>query len=156
MANLFPDGYETETVELSDLVSDTPIGYKNGVAFDDLTGDFIRNGKNVVVDNTGIESYKNWCINCISTQRYSCLAYSTDFGIDIDAVFGAGSREEAEAILMQEITDALMADPYGRTEYVSDFTFNWIAADSLEVSLIVHGIDDVTIDITRYITNTAA
>lgn len=153
MANLFPEGYETETVELSEIVTDTVIGYRNGVAFNDEKGDFIRNGKNVVVDNTGVESWKNWCVNCISTRRYAHLAYSTDFGIDIDAVFQAKSREEAESILMREINDALMADPYSRTEYVSDFVFNWLAADSVEVSLKVHGIDEVTIDITAYITN---
>lgn len=153
MANLFPENYETETVELSELVNDTVIGYKNGVAFDDDTGDFIRNGKNVVVDNTGIESWKNWYVNCMSTQRYSCLAYSTDFGIDIAAIFSAPTREEAEAVAMKEITDASMADPYGRTEYLSDFVFEWVTPEGVKISLKVHGIDDVTIDVTVYITN---
>lgn len=153
MANLFPQGYETETVELSELVNDTVIGYKNGVAFDDEKGDLIRNGKNVVVDNTGVESWKNWFVNCMSTQRYACLAYSTDFGIDIVAIFNAPTRAEAEAVAMKEITDAAMADPYGRTEYLSDFVFEWTAPDSIKISLKAHGIDDVTIDVTVYITN---
>lgn len=152
MANLFPEGYESEVLEQSELASNTIIGYKNGVAFDDEKGDFIRNGRNVVVDNTGVESWKNWCVNCVSTQRYAHLAYSTDFGIDIEGALSAENREEAEAILTREITEALMADPYGRTAYISDISFDWVEPDAVKVDVTINGLDDVTIDITAYLT----
>lgn len=152
MANLFPEGYEDAVITAEDLTSDTPIGYRNGIAFDYESGDFRRDGKNKILDSDGIESWKSWCINCLQTERYKHLAYSSDFGIDLTAAMRASSREEAESILTREITEAIKADPYERTEYVEDITFDWSAPDTVAVSATIHGIADVTIDITAYIT----
>ncbi len=152
MANLFPEDYKQGASEGSELAGNTVIGYRGSVAFDDENGDYVRNGKNQLLDSPGIESWKNWCRNCISTQRYAHLAYSTDFGIDIEAAMKAGSREEAELILSREIEDALMADKYGRTEFVSKIEYNWTAPDSVEVHVTIYGIDSVTIDITATLT----
>lgn len=156
MANLFPEGYEDEIITEADTLANTVIGYRNGVAFDDKAGDFVRDGMNKMLDSTGIESWKSWCINAISTERYKHLAYNTDFGIELDKIFAASSREEAESLLTREITECLLADPYGRTEYVSDIEFDWEAPDAVSVRVIVQGIQDVTIDITAYITRAAA
>ena len=150
--NLFPEGYEDEIVTVEDRVSDKPVGYRNGIAFDYTTGDFMRDGKNKMLDSTGIKSWESWCINCLHTERYKHLAYSTDFGIDIAAAMAAGSREEAESILTREITEALLADPYERTAYVEEIEFDWTAPDAAAVHVRIHGVDDVTIDITAYIT----
>ena len=150
--NLFPEGYETEVVAEADLKSEEPTGYRNGVAFDYQTGDFKRDGMNKLLDSDGIESWKSWCINCIQTERYMHLAYSTDFGIETEAAMRATSQEEAESILTRQITEAIMADPYKRTAYIEDMKFEWTAPDTVTVSLAIRGIDDVTIDITAYIT----
>lgn len=151
MPNLLPDGYEDEVILEEDLVEEKPVGYLNGVSFDDETGDFKRDGRNKLLDSDGIESWKSWVINCMQTERYKHLAYSSDFGIELDQIFQADSREEAESILTRQITEAVLADPYGRTAYVESITYNWTAPDSVEVSATLHGIDDVTIDITAYI-----
>ncbi len=155
MPNLLPTGYETEITNLSNMASDRPIGYRNGPAFDYETGDYKRDGKNRILDCDGVESWKAWCINCISTQRYSKLAYGTDFGIELDLVFAAESHEEAESILIRQITEAILADPYGRCEYVENIGINWTAPDALEANVTLHGIDDVTLDLTAYITKEA-
>lgn len=152
MANLFPVGYENEVITSEDLKRKSVIGYRNGVAFSEKTGDFIRDGKNKILDSTGVESWRSWCINCIQTERYKHLAYSTDFGIEIDTALRASSREEAESILTREVTEALLADPYGRTAYIDEIEFDWTAPDSIKMSAKIHGIDEVTIDITAYIT----
>lgn len=152
MANLFPEGYEDEIITEEDVASDEPIGYRNGISFDYETGDFPRDGMNKLLDSNGIESWKSWCINCLQTERYKHLAYSTDFGIELDAALMASSREESESILTREITEALMADPYERTAYISDITFDWTAPDTVAVEVTIHGINDVTIDITAYLT----
>lgn len=152
MQNLLPEGYENEVITEADLVEDKPIGYRNGVAFDYLTGDFKRDGKNRMLDSDGIESWKSWVINCIQTERYKHLAYSSDFGVELDKVFAAESREEAESILVRQITEAVLADPYERTAYVESVELKWTDADALEVMAVLHGLDDVTIDITAYIT----
>ena len=153
--NLFPEGYENEVIEAADLEDSKTIGYRNGVSFDEQTGDFRRDGKNRMLDSTGIESWQSWCINCLQTERYKHLAYSTDFGIELDAVFAATSREEAESILTRQITEAIMADPYGRTEYIEEIEFDWTAPDTIRIHLVIHGIEDVSIDILAYITKEA-
>lgn len=151
MANLFPAGYEDEVITEEDLTSDTPIGYRNGMAFDYETGDFKRDGKNKILDSDGIESWKSWCIICIQTERYAHLACPTDFGVEKEAAMRAKTKEEAESILTREITEAILADPYERTKYVEDIAFDWTDPDTVKVSAIIHGIDDVTIDITAYL-----
>ena len=150
--NLFPEGYEEEIITQEDLASEQPTGYRNGIAFDSLLGDFLRDGMHKLLDSDGIESWKSWCINCLQTERYKHLAYSTDFGIEIDKAMKASSREEAESILTRQITEAIMADPYKRTKYIEEITFDWTAPDTVAVSATIHGIEDVTIDVTAYIT----
>lgn len=152
MPNLYPEGYEDDVITESDVSAKKPTGYRNGIAFDYEAGDFPRDGMNKLMDSTGIQSWKDWCINCLQTDRYKHLAYSTDFGIEIDKALRANSREEAESILLREITEALMADPYKRTDYVSDVTFDWKSPETLAIDVTIHGIDDVTIDITAYLT----
>ena len=148
MNNLFPDGYENEVVDQESLVTGQPIGYKPGAAFDYRNGDFIRDGRNYVLGNTGIEEWKSWVINCMQTERYKYLAYNTDFGIELDQVFSASSRQAAESILTREITEAIMADPYERTEYIDSIEYTWIDSDSVQVTASIVGIADVTIDVT--------
>lgn len=152
MANLFPTGYEDAVITEEDRKSSAAIGYRNGIAFDYETGDFKRDGKNSLLDSDGIESWKSWCIICIQTERYAHLACPSDFGIETAAAMRATSRAEAESILSREITEALLADPYGRTKYVEDISYEWTAPDSVLISATIHGIADVTIDITAYLT----
>lgn len=152
MANLLPEGYDSEVITDDEIADEQPKGYLNGIAFDISTGDFVRDGKNKILDSDGIESWRSWCYNCVNTERYKHLAYGTDFGIELDPVFSAESHEEAESILVRQITEALLADPYERTEYVEVGDIIWTAPDAIEAPITVHGINDVTIDITSYLT----
>lgn len=151
MANLFPTDYEAEIITDADRSNGSPIGYRNGIDFDFQTSDFVRDGKHRILDSDGIESWKSWCIICIQTERYAYLACPSYFGIDTAAAMRSTSREEAESILTREITEAIKADPYGRTEYVEDISFDWTAPDTVEVRAVIHGIADVTIDVTAYL-----
>lgn len=150
--NLFPAGYEAETLQSDNIVQQRPIGYRNGIAYDDEIGDFKRDGGHKLLDSTGIESWKSWCINCISTERYRHLAYSSDFGIELEPVFHSQSRQEAESILSRQITEAILADPYQRADYIADIQFQWIRPDAVQVQATIHGIENVSIDVTAYIT----
>ena len=152
--NLLPKPYDTEknlSAETSDGEKNTVL-YKNGIKFDYKKGDFERDAKYRLIDSEGIESWASWCINCIQTNRYKHLAYSSNFGVDMDSVFEADSPEEAESVLIREITEALLADPYQRTAYISDIDIVWETPDSIKVYVIIQGVDDVTIDITAYLT----
>ena len=151
--NLYPENYEDETIDEETLQNQQQVvGYKPGLAFDEKTGDFIRDGKNQIMESTGVDSWKSWVMNCLQTQRYAYMAYGTDFGIEYDRVFAAESRAEAESILTRQITEAIMADPYGRTAYVEDIQFTWTAPDAVQIDATIVGIDDITIDVTAYIT----
>lgn len=149
--NLYPEDYEEETIS-SDDVDAGPVGYLRGVAFDYEIGDFLRDGRNRLVDASGVESWQQWCKNCLQTERYKHLAYSSDFGIDVDEAFRSTSREEAESILTRQINEAILADPYDRTAYIDEINFTWTAPDAVQVNLTIVGIDDVTIDVEAYIT----
>ena len=148
MPNLFPTNYQNKTIT-SDIVdaADTQIGYKPSIHYDINKGEVVRDGTNKVMTATGIEAWQQWCYNCLNTVRGSCAAVPYVFGIDREAVFKAESKEEAETILTVQITDALMADPYKRTKYVSSIDFNWLTPDSVELTVLVQGIDDAEIDI---------
>lgn len=156
MPNLFPLSYESEVMTPEELAKSQPTGYRNGISFDDALGEFRLDGKNKILDSNGIESWKSWCINCIQTERYKHLAYSTDFGIEIDAAMKAESREEAESILTRQITEAIMADPYERAAYVEVVEYEWVAPDAVAVHVVIQGREDVSIDIIAYLTKGAA
>ena len=149
--NLFPEGYEAEVITAEDMEGESIVGYRPGVAFDYEKGDFMLDGMNKMLDYTGIDSWKSWCINCLSTERYKYLAYSTDFGVSTESAMKAATRSEAESILTREISEALLADPYNRTMYVEEITFDWTAPDGVTAYVIIQGIEDVTIDITTTI-----
>lgn len=150
--NLFPEGYETEVITPDELTAEKPTGYRNGISFDSGLGDFLRDGMHKLLDSDGVESWKSWCINCLRTERYKHLAYSSDFGIEVDKAMKATSREEAESILARQITEALLADPYKRAKYIEKISFEWTAPDAVCVDVTIQGVDDTTIDITAYIT----
>ena len=146
--NLYPLGYTEETLTADEISQTAAIGYRGGPTFDFSTGDFVRDGRNRIVECSGIESWKSWCTKAILTGRYNHLAYSFDYGVELDEALANSGKEEAESILAREITEALLADPYGRTQYVDTIDFSWNGPDSVAVSVTVRGIEDVTIDIT--------
>lgn len=151
MSSLFPEGYENEVVTQDEVTDLRNTGYKEGVYFDPVNNDFTRDGQYRVKSATGVESWEQWCRNCLMTERGVYPCYSDTFGIATEAAFKAETREMTENILTREISDALLNDPYGRTRYVSDVEFTWPEPDTLYVTVTVVGIDNTTIDITTLI-----
>lgn len=151
MPDLFPTGYENEVVTLEDVTDKKETGYRESVFFDPETNDFVRDGQYRVKSANGLEAWEQWCRNCIQTERGVYPCYADWFGIRTREVFAAETRELAESILIREISEGLMNDPYGRTKYVSDVEFEWVNSDALEVSVTAVGIADATIDITARI-----
>lgn len=151
MAKLFPESYQTES--MAEAINDSKkiVGYKPSAYFSMETGDFVRNGQNKVQEATGYEAWEQWCQKCLMTERYKHFAYSTDYGIELDQVFAAESREEAENILTRQITEALEADPYGRTKNVANIEYEWDNQTGVNVYVTVIGIDHATLDMTVYL-----
>lgn len=143
--SLFPEDMIDMTIEEDEIDQvNEPVEYIGAVAFSDE--DFTRDGQNAVKGSSGLDSWKEWCVNCLSIERYSSPLYSTDFGIAINEVMTAATREEAEAIFKAEAKEALEADPYERTDHVGAISFDW-GTDSVKITIEVIGIDGATIDI---------
>lgn len=84
------------------------------------------------------DTYKQWVMKCIMTERYEYFAYSTDFGVETEDIIRSDyPRDVAESEIQRTITEALMVD--ARTVSVDNFTFEW-RGDSVWVSLEVESI----------------
>ena len=141
--NLFPEDIDEDDIDEEEVEeAEEAVDYIGGVAF---INDLARDGQNKVRDASGIDSWKQWCINCLMTERYTSPIYSTDFGIAITDIFNASTRAEAEAIFRAEAEEALEADPYERTDYVGMITFEW-GVDAVGIVVEVVGVDGATID----------
>lgn len=149
MPNLFPVNYDDESLEVSadSVEDDEVIGYKESIYFDFEKGDYVRGRTNRLVKSTGYDAWIQWCIKCLATHRYAHLAYSTDYGVDYEAVFSSTTREEAENELTRQIKEALEADPYQRLSYIESMTFEWPNDTSVVVSLVLVGIDGNTAEL---------
>lgn len=148
--NLFPEDIDTVD-ELYDVEDVSIQGYKKGLYFDMEQGDLLLNGSGQLLIGNEVQVWSAWCQKIISTPRYACDLYSTDIGIDIEKVFAAEDREEAESILESEINEALIVDPYGRTMYVQSVLFEWLSEDSIEVEITVVGVDNEILNIKNII-----
>lgn len=145
MAELFPEEFEDEEELIEEDLEEEVTGYHPGYYFDFETGDYKQNGTYGIVDATGVEAWKQWCIKCLNTQKGSCDAY-IDFGVDYDSAFRAEERDKTESDLTSSITEALMADPYQRTQEIESIEYEW-ESDEVTVYVTVIGIENVTIDI---------
>lgn len=156
MPNLFPTDlgdYEIDEENVLSELNETNVGYKGGIYFDSASNDVLMNGSGQVLPADGTQAWIQWCEKCIATPRFKCKAYSSDFGIDVDEIFNATTRDEAEAIISGEISDALMADQYGRTAYVNSIEYDWESPDSVHVTVEIIGIDGHTATIQGNIKN---
>lgn len=151
--NLFPE--DIDEVDEALLQEDSSLlGYKKGLYFDMVQGDLLLNGAGQLLTGDEVQVWATWCKKIISTPRYACDLYSTDIGIDIEKVFAAEDREEAESILESEISEALTVDPYGRTMYVQSVLFEWLSSDSIAVEVTVVGIENETLTVDTIINAT--
>lgn len=77
-----------------------------------------------------------WCMKVSMTERYSCLAYSNDIGVEMEDALAQDDEKTVESMVERTIRDALLVNP--RTEWVRDFEFEW-NGDSMNCSFKVKG-----------------
>lgn len=120
--------------------------YKRSMKWDVEKGDFVLDGSHRMVECDGREAYMIWCLKVAQTERYACLAYPDEIGVEMEDALDDEDEATVESMVQRTITDALTVNP--RTEYVGDFVFDW-DGDELHCSFEVKGIDwDDTIKIT--------
>jgi hypothetical protein len=73
----------------------------------------------------GFEGWVLWCVKTVLTQRWAHLGYSANSGIEAEQGFAETSRRAAESVFERTVTEALLADPMGRTTQVRNFRFTW-------------------------------
>lgn len=140
MADLYPV-FDVPTI-LEETQKNEGI-YKGSAYFDFQTGDFALDGGGRVTSASGFDAWKQWCIKTIATQRRAYYNYTAGLGIEGEQAMSQPTAALQQLALETTIQDALMADPYGRTVEVRDFT--WIrGVDSLHMSCTVVGQDDRT------------
>lgn len=101
--------------------------YKPSVFFDYEVGDFCRDGAGKMIPSDGREAYMQWCIKTVMTERFVCLAYSTDIGTEMIDALTQADHAAVESALERTINEALMVNP--KTEYVREYEFIWRGAE---------------------------
>jgi hypothetical protein len=114
--------------------------YRPAPLWDFEKGDFATDGANRPLYGTGYDAWVQWCIKTIMTQRGARYGYSGNAGIEGDEAFKEPDRKARESAFERTVTEALLADPMGRTLQVLDFEFDW-SADSLSITCTVIGAD---------------
>lgn len=105
--------YDTDTVEL-------PIFKEYAYAYE--TNSLLLNEEGIPYLVEQDEALKIWIHKALHTVRYRYLAYSDDYGSELESLINYATEED---IIYQEaerfITEALMGNPY--IDQVSDFSF---------------------------------
>ena len=114
--------------------------YRPAPLWDYERGDFLLSGARQPQYGTGYDAWVLWCTKTIQTQRWAHYAYSGNIGIEAIEAFREPDRPAQESAIIRTITEALLADPMGRTQQVREFRFTW-RGDSLFISCVVFGID---------------
>ena len=132
MSNLYPVFEMPELMEQQQ--TELAPRYGKSWLFDFKTGDFVIDGAGKVIQTDGHTAWAQWCVKTVLTERFAYLAYSQNYGAEIEAALRQPSRQAVEAELERAITEALLVDP--RTEMVRDFRFTW-EGDQLQVAFTV-------------------
>lgn len=140
MPDLFPTFDVPANIE-NESGTDTA-DFNPSIDFDFDAGDFTRtSGQFKEAD--GFDAWVQWCVKVVKTTRYDCLAYSDQLGVEIPDGFDSMEYSDAETQISDTITDALMADPAGRTHSVDEFSFTW-GEDNVIMTCTVTAADEAT------------
>ena len=120
--------------------------YPPAPMWDVEAGDFVADGANKLLYGSGKDAWVLWCTKSILTQRWAHQGYNSNEGIEAEEAFKEPDRKATESAFERTITEALLADPMGRTSQVRDFAFQW-EADSLWIECVVVGTDGDTASI---------
>ena len=132
MANLYPVFEMPELIEQQQAQPEPE--YPKSYLFDFEKGDFVPDGAGRIVIADGHLAWAQWCVKTVLTERFAYLAYSGNYGVEIDEALKQPTRAVVEAEVERTITEALLFDP--RTYTVRDFSFEW-RGDELYISFTV-------------------
>lgn len=111
------------------------------INFDFEKGGFVLDKGGVVEKADPYKAWAQWCLKTVYTERGAHYAYSDAIGTEKIAAFQENTKAAQESAFERTITEALLADPYNRTVYVNDFSFDR-RADGLHISFTVGSVWD--------------
>lgn len=112
--------------------------YKKSILWNWETQDFVRDGANRLVYCDGLEAYKTWCFKIARTERFACLAYPDEIGVEMEEALQENSNKAVESAVERTLTESLLTNPC--TEYVRDFSFLW-EGDNLVCRCRIKGLE---------------
>jgi len=121
MPNLYPT-FEPPTIVEQEQPQIAP-EYPKSYLFDFEKGDFVLDGAGRIIIADGYTAWTQWCVKTILTERFAYLAYSRNYGVEIDEALKQPTRAAVETEVERTITEALLTNP--RTYAVRDFSFEW-------------------------------
>lgn len=110
--------------------------YKPAPFFDFDSGTFKFDSAGRPVMANGKEAFEQWCLKACMTERYTRLAYSDKYGVEMEAAMKEPDPEAVKSSIVRAITETLMVNP--ATEYVKDFRFEG-EGEHLNVTFTVKG-----------------
>lgn len=133
---VFP-GFDTSEIDISE--EDEAINYELRAPAFDYEEEHVRvNSIGQAIEGNAIEAYRFWVLKCLLTERYKYIAYSSDFGVEIEEIIRSDFPQGiAESEIQRTITEALKVDE--RTVSIGNFEFEW-SGDALYVDFKVESI----------------
>ena len=135
MPELFP------VFEVPDLEPESQSENKTvySASFDYELGDFALSPTGTMIEASPFDAWVQWCIKAINSECYTLIAYGRGYGAEFEDAFREPTRAARESAIERTITETVLADPYRRTVYARDFSFQW-GVDSVEVAFTIGGI----------------
>ena len=119
---------------------------KTSMYFDFKTGDFVVGSTGKIRESDYIDTWIQWCLKAVYTQRYAHLAYTKNYGSELEKALQMAEREIIEGFVERTIQEAIMADPLRRTSSVRNFGHTW-GTDELKTVFDVVGSDGTTVNL---------
>ncbi len=138
--SIFPEGVDMDIVIAETAQENTDLPLLKEYAWNFESNDFLYlNGKNVIVE--GIEAIKVWIYKILKTPRYKYMAYTWDYGHELEDLIGQRySKEFMQSEVERNLKDCLLISPYindlsniiaslDKRTLVIEFTANTIYGD---------------------------
>lgn len=137
MASILP----TTNVVITDIAENTVTHTKNEYAWDFNNDTFIlENGSPKMV--SGLEAIRVWMYKAIKTERYRYLAYTDDFGCEIEDLIGSGYSQAAmQAEAERMMKESLLIHPDILT--ITNFTLEKIS-NGFEITFVANTVFGTT------------
>lgn len=104
--------------------------------FDFRSDEFVFDTRGRIKIATPQETFEQWCIKVACTERFSKLAYTDRYGVELNYIPTMDDVYAAKSQIIRTITEAIMANP--QTESVKNFSFK-VKGDNVWVSFEVKG-----------------